>query len=108
MKVCHFTFVLCSDEMTHTHLVDHVQSALKDGVKDLGDFSRDVDSQLVDNGCHGAEDLGLTGSGDIALVVDEDGVQQRWNKVLPYLEEQRGVNIQIERKTGLRQGSGLT
>lgn len=43
--------------------------------------------QLVDNGCHGAEDLGFTGGGDVALVVDEDGVQQRWNEVLPNLEK---------------------
>lgn len=46
--------------------------------------------QLVDDGCHGAEDLGFSGSGDIALVVDEDSVQQRWNKVLPDLEDNGG------------------
>lgn len=45
--------------------------------------------QLVDDGRHGAEHLGLSGSGDVALVVDEDGVQQRRNKVLSYLENNR-------------------
>lgn len=73
-----------------TYFVDHVQGALEHGVKDLRDLAGDVSPQLVDDGCHGAEDLGLTGGGDIALVVDEDGVQQRRNKVFPDLEEQRG------------------
>lgn len=72
--------------MTQTDLVDHVQSALKDGIKDLGDFSRDVDSQLVDDGCHGAEDLGLPGSRDVPLVVDEHRLQQGGHKVLSHLE----------------------
>lgn len=80
------------------HLVDHVQGALEDGVKDLGYLTGDVSPQLVDNCCHGAEDLRLTGSRNIALVVNEDGVQQRWNKVLPYLEKQwkgsAGINSQ--------------
>ena len=74
--------------ITVPHLVDHVQGALEDGIKDLRYLTGDVSPQLVDNGCHGAEDLRLTGSGNIALVVNEDGVQQRWNKVLPYLEKQ--------------------
>lgn len=82
--------MLCSSalgphEMTRTHLVDHVQSALKDSVKDLGDFSCDMDSQLVDNGCHGAEDLRLSCSRDVPLVVDEHGLQQGGHKVLSHL-----------------------
>lgn len=83
---------------TVPHLVDHVQGALEDSVKDLGYLTGDVSPQLVDNGCHGTEDLRLTGSGNIALVVNEDGVQQWWNKVLPYLEKQwegsAGINSQ--------------
>lgn len=47
-------------------------------------------AQLVDDGRHGAEDLGFSGSGDVALVVDEDGVQQRRDKVLPDLEDGEG------------------
>lgn len=74
--------------MTPTNLVDHVQSALEDCVKDLGDFSGDVGSQLIDDGCHGAEDLGLSGCWDVSLVVDEHGLQQGRNKVLCHLEPQ--------------------
>ena len=58
--------------------------------------------QLVDDGRHGAEDLGLTGGGNVALIVDEDGVQQRWNKVLPDLEnngrDQQGSTTEAEKK----------
>ena len=68
--------------MTQTHLVDHIQSALEDGVEDLGDFSSDVNSQLVDNCRHGAEDLRLPGSRDVPLVVNEHGLQQGGHKVL--------------------------
>lgn len=46
--------------------------------------------QLVDDGRHGAEDLGLPGSGDIALIVDEDGVEQGRDKVLSDLVKQDG------------------
>lgn len=72
-----------------SYFVDHVEGALKHGIKDLGYLAGDVPPQLVDNGCHGAEDFRFTGGGDIALVVDEDGIQQRWNKVLPYLTNNR-------------------
>ena len=68
------------------HLVDHVQGALKDGIKDLGYLTGDVTSQLIDDGRHGAEDLGLTGRRDITLVVYEDGIQKWWNEVLSNLE----------------------
>lgn len=71
----------------HTHLVDHIQSALEDGIKDLGDLSGDVDSQLVDNGCHGAEHLRFTSGRDVPLVVDEYGLQQGGHKVLCHLED---------------------
>lgn len=71
------------------YLVDHVQGALEDSIKDLGDLTGNVSSQLVDDSGHSAEDLGLTCSRDIALVVNEDGVQQWWNKVLTNLENDR-------------------
>lgn len=86
--------------MTQTDLVNHVQSALKDGIKDLGDFSRDVDSQLVDDGCHGAEDLGLPGSRDVPLVVDEHRLQQGGHKVLSHLEH-RTTHEHADRPTSL-------
>lgn len=76
---------MCSSP-TRTYLVDHVQRALEDGVEDLGDFSRDVDAQLVDDGRHGAEDLGLPRGRHVPLVVDEDGLQQGGHKVLPHLD----------------------
>lgn len=72
-----------------SYLVDHVQGALKDGIKDLGYLAGDVSPQLVDNGRHGAEDFGFTSSGDVALVVNEDGVQQWRNKVFPDLKDAR-------------------
>lgn len=71
-----------------SYLVDHVQGALEDGVKDLGYLTSDVPPQLVHNGRHGAEDLRLTGGGDVALVVNEHGVQQRGNKVFSDLEKE--------------------
>lgn len=67
------------------YLIDHTQRALKHGVKDLGDFSCDVDAQLVYDGCHGAEDLRLPGSRDVPLVVDEHRLQQGGHKVLRHL-----------------------
>lgn len=72
-----------------SYLVDHVQGALKDGVKDLGYLAGDMSSQLVDNGRHGAEYFGFTSSRDVALVVDEDSVQQWRNKVFPNLKDMR-------------------
>lgn len=75
--------------LTGSYLVDHVQSALKDGIKDLGYLAGDVPPQLVDNSCHGAEDFRLTGGRDIALVVNEDGIQQGGNKVLTNLKQQQ-------------------
>lgn len=88
VKVCNCRVTAATrwDLVTQTHLVDHVQSALKDSVKDLGDFSRDVDSQLVDNRRHGAEDLGLSGGRDVPLVVDEHRLQQGGHKVLSHLD----------------------
>lgn len=86
--------------MLQTDLVDHVQSALKDGIKDLGDFSRDVDSQLVDDGCHGAEDFGLPGSRDVPLVVDEHRLQQGGHEVLSHLEH-RTTHEHVDRPTSL-------
>lgn len=70
----------------HTHLVDHVQSTLEDSIKDLGDLSGDVDSQLVNNGCHGAEHLGFTSGRDVPLVINEHGLQQGGHEVLCHLE----------------------
>ena len=84
--------------MLQTDLVDHVQSALKDGIKDLGDFSRDVDSQLVDDGCHGAEDFGLPGSRDVPL--DEHRLQQGGHEVLSHLEH-RTTHEHVDRPTSL-------
>lgn len=86
--------------MTQTDLVDHVQSALKDSIKDLGDFSRDVDSQLVDDGCHGAENLGLPGSRDVPLVVDQHRLQQGGHKVLCYLDH-RTTREHVSRLTSI-------
>lgn len=69
-----------------TYFVDHVESTLKHSVEDLRDLTRDVSPQLVDDGRHGAEDLGLSGGGDVALVVNQDRVEKRRHEVLPYLE----------------------
>lgn len=41
--------------------------------------------QLVDNDSHGTEHLGLPSGWDIPLVVDENCIQQRRNKVFSYL-----------------------
>lgn len=72
----------------HTsYLVDHVEGALEDGVKDLGNLAGDVPAQFVDNGRHGAKDLGLAGGGNVTLIVDEDSVQQWGDKVLSNLGE---------------------
>ena len=67
------------------HLVDHVQCALKNGVEDLGDLRGDVRPQLVDDGCHGAEDLGVAGRWDVPLIVDEHRLQQGGHKVITHL-----------------------
>lgn len=75
--------LLCSTFCTH--LVDHTQRALKHSIKDLGDFACDVHSQLVYDGCHGAENLRFPGSWDVSLVVDQHGLQQGGDKVLPHL-----------------------
>lgn len=75
----------------HTHLVDHVQRALKDGVKDLGDLGGDVASQLVDDGRHCAQHLGLAGRRDVSLVVYEHGLQQGGHKVLRHLRDHSEV-----------------
>lgn len=69
-----------------TYFVDHVESTLKHSIKDLRDLTSDVSPQLVDNGRHGAEDLRLSGGGDVALVVNQDRIEKRWHEVLPYLE----------------------
>lgn len=69
-----------------TYFVDHVESTLKHSIKDLRDLTSDVSPQLVDDGRHGAEDLGLSGGGDVALVVNQDRIEKRWHEVLPYLE----------------------
>lgn len=45
--------------------------------------------QLVDDDGHGAEHLGLARRRHVALVIDENRVQQRRNKVLSYLGEER-------------------
>lgn len=77
------------------YLVDHVESALEHGIKDLRYLTGDVPPQLVDDGCHGAENLGLAGSRDIALVVDQDRIEQRWYKVLPYLESPNRNKVSV-------------
>lgn len=69
-----------------TYFVDHVECTLEHSVKDLRYLTGDVPPQLVDNCCHGAEDLGLTGGRDVALIVNQDRIEQRWYKVLPHLE----------------------
>lgn len=58
--------------------------------------------KLVDNGGHGAEDLWFTSRWDVALVVNKDGIQQRWNKVFPNLEEDKTTNQNGGRESGAR------
>lgn len=53
-----------------TNLVDHIEGTLEHSIKDLRYLTGDVAPQLVDDGCHSAENLRLTGSRDVALVVD--------------------------------------
>lgn len=77
---------------TQLNLVYHVQSALEDSVKDHGNFSGDMDAQLVHNGCHGAEDLRLPGSWNIPLVVYEHSFQQGRHKVLCHLNQRNSSN----------------
>lgn len=90
----------CSQRRPPSHLVNHVQRALEDGVEDLGDLTGDVASQLVDNGRHGAEHLGLSGGGNVALIVYEDGVEERRDKVLADLGGQRGQSAQKRNTSG--------
>lgn len=68
-----------------SNLVDHVQGALKHGVENLGDFCSDVGCELVDDGRHGAEHFGFSSGGDVPLIVDQYGLEQRGDKVLPDL-----------------------
>lgn len=41
--------------------------------------------ELVDDGCHGAEHFGFSSGRDVPLIVDQHGLEQRGNKVLPDL-----------------------
>ena len=63
-------------------LVDHVQSALKDSVKDLRDLLSDVASQLIDNYRHGTQHLGLSSRWNVALVVEQYSIEERRNKIV--------------------------
>ena len=59
-------------------LVDHVQRALKHGVKDFRNIGRRMAFQFVNNRGHRAQHLGLSCRRDGApLVIVQNGVQQR-------------------------------
>ena len=62
--------------------VDHEQRALEHGVEYLGHLFGDAVLELVDNGGHGGEHLGLARLRYVLLVVEEDGVEQRRYEVL--------------------------
>ena len=68
------------------YLIDHIQRAFKDSIKDLRYFSSNVPSQLVYYNSHRTEHFWLPGSWYIPLVIYKNCVQQRWNKVFSYLE----------------------
>lgn len=92
-----------ADCISRPYLVDHVEGALEDGVKDLRYLTGDVSPQLVDNGRHGAEHLRFAGGWDVALVVNENSVQQRRNKVLSDLKRtRRMVSENLQHKEGLK------
>lgn len=86
---------VCSIKKTVTHLIDHTQCALKHSIKDLWDFSCDVDPKFVYDGCHGAEDLRLSCSWDVSLVVDEHSLQQGRHKVVSNLRTEKWACRQI-------------
>lgn len=68
------------------YLIDHVQCAFKDSIKDLRYFSSNVPSQLVYDNGHCTKYFWLPGSWNVPLVIYKNCVQQRWNKVFSYLE----------------------
>ena len=51
--------------------------------------------QFVDNGSDSAENLRLSCLRHIAIVVTEDGIQQRREKVLPYLQVHYNIHVCI-------------
>lgn len=58
-----------------------------------------MDAQFVDDGGDGAQDLGFSGRGDVPLVIDQDGLQQRRHKVLCHLQETTEEEWQKENVT---------
>lgn len=71
-----------------SNLVDHVKGALKHSIEDLWNLGCYMTAELVDDGCHGAEHLWFPGGWNVPLVVNENCLQQRWNKVLSHLRTQ--------------------
>ena len=44
-----------------------------------------MDLELVDNDLHGTEHFRLSGHRYVLLVVEQDGIEQRWYKVVQHL-----------------------
>lgn len=91
---------MLSDQKKGSYFVDHIQCAFKNGIKDLRNLSCNVAAQFVYDGCHGAEHFRLSGRRDVPLVIYQDGVQQRWNKVLPDLRTHMHRGLKDEHKNG--------
>lgn len=62
--------------------VDHFESALEDGIKDLGYFASDMRAQPIHNGGHCAEDFGLSRVRDRRpLVIQQNSIEKRRDEV---------------------------
>lgn len=67
-------------------LIDHAQGAFENGVEDLGHLRRDSRFQLGDNGRHRCQYFGFSSRWNIALVVEQDSVEQWRNEVCQNLK----------------------
>ena len=65
-------------------LVDHVQRALEDVLHDDWYLVLHQSRELGDHGGHGPQDLGVTSTRHVTVVVNQHGIQERRHHLLPH------------------------
>lgn len=78
-------------------LVDHLQSALKDVLHDVWNLVLHKAAKLANDDGKESKHLGITGVWNITVVVEEDGVQESWDKVSAnHLQVIGSLNVGLE------------
>lgn len=72
-------------------LVDHLQSALEDGVEDARQSTENVIAQSINDGCHRVQDLGLTSDRRTLLIVGCHGIKKGRKEIVGDLEKRMRI-----------------